>query len=511
MPKQATTTSRASPKPVHPLKVDRQEATVALSRAPEEVRTFADTHKVAVRDVVHSVYGRNDEVERLAGYVERSANEADPGNALPGITVMAAPGAGKTVLVGHLQEELRAKGIGVVEATPEQLTSPEGFKEAILEAEPWRRRENITKALKTVRDVLARVGDTTANTTATLTFGSQGMVVPYLELNIIEGILQKLDRNETPTVRETLKLLNHSATKGSVVVVDEAQSLIDYAKGTPQGECAANIIRTLANVKPRTKAGIPKVTIMMFGTGDTRDVVGDLGSYDPVDERLRPLNREMVEHVIRDHVRLGAQGDRGLFIRACDLWVTPLVNEYSDWTRHAAGAARSCEAMLKEYNWQAVDEDWGWPALLRLADRTRNRVYERMGEDADRNGVNPTLQHTVLQALIRQPEGRLAKEMLHDLVRSTIDRIYGAGTAAKPYGNTKHSMETMMVRGLRRAGMIDDVLTATGEATGYVHAPVPSTRAFAGAYPPANLDEVLEHIREVGLPTDTPPANGTGS
>lgn len=327
-----------------------------------------------------------------------------------------------------------------------------------------------------------------------------------MEMNLIEGVLKKLDRNEAPTVEESLKLLNHTSVSGSVLIVDETQSLIDYRKGTPAGDCAANIIRTLANAGPRSDAGVPRVTIMMFGTGDTREVVRDLGSYDPVDERLAALPQNSVETLMREHIRIGAGSDSGLSLRANDLWVKPLVDEFGDWTRHAAGAARSCEAMLEKFKWEAVDESWGWPALLRLADRTRNRVYERMHEDADGNGVKAPIPDTVLQALVRQPDGKLGKQKFAKLMRTTIDRVYGKGTATQRWGDTKHTFETMMTRGLRRAGLIDDVLTVAGEATGFIHAPVPSTLAFATAYPPDDMQEVLEHVQAAGIPVEPVPA-----
>lgn len=169
---------RRKPKPVRPLTVDRRSASRLLADAPEAVRTFVETEKIPVRDVVENVYGRNSEVERLAGYVQRTANEKRPGKALPGITVMAAPGAGKTVLVRHLQKELQQRGIGVVQITPEQLTSADGLKNAILATDPWQKQENRNKALKKLGSMTAKVGDVAANTTVTLTYGALGMVVP---------------------------------------------------------------------------------------------------------------------------------------------------------------------------------------------------------------------------------------------------------------------------------------------------------------------------------------------
>lgn len=372
---------------------NRKDIAKQLAQAPHDVRELAEDAPISVKDADTQFTGRDADVNRIARRVEGVIKQTSTGRNLTATAITGAPGVGKTTLLLHTIEELKKRKIEVLELNAEHLESDKTFSNAIQQATKGRLQAKLLGAKRIGKDLAVRTIDLGLNFAAQLAkaaalFQSGGVVdIEIPTIDIATQTYQAWQQRQVPDVFSVLQTIQYMYPDGVAIVVDEAQNLAKFQPSKNETTCAGHVIASLSTAAGRARAKMKKTTVLCAGLPDTIDVMSNLGSLGIHRHQLQPLPFESIRKVINGCIDEGAAGNKPLARLAKQLWASHLTNMYGDWTRHGAAAAQSAKLTLETWGEDALTSSWGWPALVTMADVTRDRVYDHVITEAKKHKV----------------------------------------------------------------------------------------------------------------------------
>lgn len=430
--------------------------------------------KGRLKDEPVEFIGREDELARYE-YAVRNAIAADDdkrpdGKTVSGgtgLTITAAPGAGKTTVVRRLAERLRKDNIAVALIHASKLESPATLAEALKGQPPWSRQDwwqrlgvDAAHGLSVATDAAVQGGIGYAALQA-------GLPPEAPDLGIAKNLAKAWLNTPNPVIESTLRMLDIASANGTVLIIDEAQLVHDIAAGSDIGHrCVTHVINALATPAGRFDAGVARTTIILTGLSDTRRMVKQTGSWGLEPEILPPLPSHHVRELIRRGIRRGCDGDAQRAAPAEREWIGPLAEEFGDWTRHAQAASYASELILRECGQGAIDGN-GLYATALLAEKFRNSAYGNVIDTAEDDGVTREMIELVGHALHRNGN-RISEAAMAELIKG------GVNAGWQQLMNLEIAVLATTHR-LLRSGIIDrtaEISTIT--PAGYYYGPIPS-------------------------------------
>lgn len=451
-----------------------------------------------LKDSPKHFIGREDELTRFKDLVQDTV-APQPGLTAPtGATIMAAPGAGKTSLIRELAKRLRAKGTAVASITPSDMGSPGALADALKRQPPWSTKEwrkqfGISAAVVT-SDGVDRSVQFALNTGALLV----GLPPLVPNFGVAKGIAQAWATAPEPGIDQTLLMLDLSSAEGSVLLVDEGQRIHDVgARSEAAKNCIDRIILSLATPDQRHDAGITRSTIIMAGLSDTQRMVRGTGSYGLMPHVLAPLPTEQVRELVTWFIRQGSDGDAELATMAEAAWRDQLCERYGDWTRHAQAGATAAMLILRAGKREAVQHPNGMMAVVALADRYRNEVYDAVKNTAEDDGVAAELAELIGHAL-RYNGNLIPERQFRMLIGKAVEARYHTDPSLPDAVN-------ITINRLLRAGIIDRTNHIQRIAPpNCVYGPIPSLNRYLIATSGGLSSEAAELLTASGLKADGP-------
>lgn len=474
-----------------------------LDTAPLEVRKLLLTKRESGKGPPTTLIGRTVDMNRILEHVNATLDDAHPDARPPGMTIRAAPGAGKTSLIQHAQARLRADGIGALELPTRAFENAATFSEAVRKLPPWNQIEADKGLLQSLADGSASIADALISAYATVRMQVVVGEIEPLMIQPVRAVLQAWRDGQVPEMPDVLHLLNQTAKKGMFVFVDEAQRIREIAGAQPRDSFAADAIGRLADPGVRGPAGMDHVNIVLAGLNDLKPTMESLGTYRMNHERLQALRPEAVQELIESNIdQANVSGTTRALAKQG--WTQMLMDSFGDWTHHARSAATAARELLDVADRHALDEPWGDIALRYLSERYRNTLYSIIIGNARKAGVSKNVRNAVAEA-IRRNGGEVDSRKLTSLVGWTIQRE-GARDPAPPDREQLQAATASAMRELLRSGVLEEISEDEHPAGAEVHRfGVPSLARYLTKTPAENLSEILEDLAKVELSNDDPP------
>lgn len=466
----------------------------ALAECPEDIRIEVESETPELRGEPEKVLGRSAEVNKIKKAVLKVTKAPKGKRTVKATALSGPPGAGKTTVLWEVKRQLEEENVKVIEMEATLITSPETFSDKVKTVDPWNREDT----WKRIRDA-AITGTATAGDefiSMWTTFGLKRLTseIGEADLGPMRAALQAWRDGNTPNMSAVLKLLQNSSEKGVVIIIDEAQELVQYEKGSTRYENAATVLKQLNDPTVRAQNHLWNVTLIVAGMQDTPEIVGGLSTVRPEEIPLGPVSESIVREMIKSGIQAApiSEADQA---RAIEQWTDSLVQRYGDWTRHAQCAREAARVVLTHGGAKALDEPWGTALLIHTADAYRRDLCEEIISRAGLNGVNEQLQTTVMDALARNG-GAIAANKMEELVA----RHVAAGTGQPGINlldKTIKDERNHAIRNMKRAGQIS-------LRDGRYISPIPSLVNHMTTERKATLEETLPVIAATGLSTADP-------
>lgn len=467
-------------------------------KLPAGAAELISNAEAAVKDAPEHFIGRKDELRRYKRAIRDSVKPQPNHPSTPGITITAAPGAGKTSVITELTKQLREDDIAVALIHAQDLKTPQALATALKGQPPWNRKDWWERLGVNLAHGLSGAADISFQSTLNYAAVKVGLPPEVPDLGIAKGLAERWLAEPAPTIADTLQMLDIGSGKGAVIIVDEAQQVHDFAERSGAArDCIESVINALATPSQRNQKSIARSSIVLTGLSDTRRMVKATGSWGLNPHVLAPLPRADVQELIRHHVRLGAGGDAGLSAAAEREWIQPLTDQFGDWTRHAQAAAQAAQLVLETCGEAAVRGN-GLYATGLLADRFRQDVYQNVMDAAEDDGVTKEIIDLVAHAF-RRNQNRISNLDMTQLIRCAVKEGWHQIL-------NEESAILITTNRLLRAGIMDrtaEIKQIT--ESGFYYSPIPSLlRAITKERPEPNSDE-LRLIAAADLRTAPPP------
>lgn len=470
----------------------------ALAECPQEIRDAIAADNANLRGSAPKLLGRDLMVTKIQNRVTEVTNAKEGEQTLKATALAAPPGAGKTAIIDALEEQLRKDGVNVIQLKADDLISPAAFSAAMRRSPPWNRKDfwrrlgkaTVTGVAVTVDDIIGLL------TTLGLKFILKG--IGDADAGPIQAALEAWRDHRIPDMNDVLILMRAASKKGVAILIDEAQELVQYEKGTPEHTSVSSVLKLINDPSVRTKNRLWNVTFVAAGMQDTAAIIHRFTTVPPEPLPLEPVDavtaRAMIEERIQASQADGVKAaDRTAAIAA---WAEPLTERYGDWTRHARCAGEAARIVLKHAKARALTESWGVPLLIDTADGFRTVLYTEIIDRANQNQVKLSTQFTVIEALARN-ERNLSEDALDTLVSVCLKHL--AKEKGEQLGGKELAEDTERnVRNMKRSGLIN-------LKDGQYVAPIPSMIQFMTENRQVELERILPRIEEAGLQTAEPP------
>lgn len=419
-----------------------------------------------------------------------------------GQQLIAAPGVGKTSVIAELERRLKEAKISCIRARPEDILTPEAFNSRILDENPWRRVARLKELGGTIAEILKKPADQAANWTLKAALVHCGLPPTLAKIPVFETVVNKWLQEREPTTRDVLKLLQHGAKNGCVLIIDEAQDMNQYLEDK---DCKVHmhlVIESLGIPNSRKSRNVGKSTIVLAGLSDTPCVVERIGSQGIEPTVLRPLPRHDVREMVRKSIELGAGGKRTVAEKAVSIWGDRITAEYGDWTRRAKAGALAVQDLLEEFNGRVIAEAWGDAAINRLGEKYKSDMYdsirERSKDDGSDRGVGIATIDLVTYALLCNGN-RIAQQTLRRLVNNSVatledpERFAGKANADKRATEAHRIVQRLLHTGL--LDRTDHLPEAEDKRLQSYYSPIPSLLDYNESMittPRERMDPLLE-------------------
>lgn len=480
-----------------------------LSTAPAEVQRISKRPPISVKDAGTQFVGRSADVEGIVERVTGVIRQTKSGAALPATVITGASGVGKSTLLRRVQDTLIQKKVPVLKLKAQQLESEATFAKAVRDATEGLLRSKLMKAKRIAGEVGTRTVDLTVEFAAHLLHaaGRVSNVIPFdvsiPKVDIATATYKAWLEGKPTNVFATLQTIHYMYPKGMVLIIDEAQTLRRYRSVDGESTCAGHVINSLATADGRRDGRMERCTVLCAGLPDTVDVIDELGSFGTEPHPLSPLPAENVQELINACIDEGAKGNAKLARKARELWANKLTDMYGDWTRHAAAAAQSAKLALLKWKDDALTQDWGWPAVVTMADKLRARVYQKVIDNADEHQIPDNLRDTIVHGL-QCNDKQFTKDQLARLIRVTMQQEW----SEYGYSADQHKDQTAaLIQSCKHCGLLDLAKEHTGdiEKDNYF-CPIPSLLNHLGTLSKTPQDRIDHYLDQAELSSSLPPS-----